>query len=318
MMNLLMDKLPTGINIFGFEIRFYAIFILTGAILAFVLAIYHNKKQGTYDKSTFENLFYIAFPAGILGARLWYVIAEWDKEFAGQPFYHVFEIWKGGLAIHGGVLIGILVGMLFVHYKKRHVNVLKVADVIVPGILLAQAIGRFGNFFNCEVYGYCIDRESISFLPEFMVEQLKYDEMGNLACGPGQVTLPLFLIEGVINVIGYFVIMFAFRYGLKKYKRDGDMIGCYFIWYGVVRAILEPLRHKKFQMGTNLTSVWMSIAFVVIGIAIIVLCHVFDKKIAKHYEVELEKYNASRIVNPNLKEKEEIEEVKESDNEKNE
>ena len=112
--------------------------------------------------------------------------------------------------------------------------------------------------------------------------------------------------------------MFAFRYGLKKYKRDGDMIGCYFIWYGVVRAILEPLRHKKFQMGTNLTSVWMSIAFVVIGIAIIVLCHVFDKKIAKHYEVELEKYNASRIVNPNLKEKEEIEEVKESDNEKNE
>lgn len=302
MINFLADKLPTGIKIFGFEIRFYAIFILAGAILAFVLAIYHNKKQGTYDKTTFENLFYIAFPSGILGARLWYVIAEWNKEFAGQDFWKPFRIWEGGLAIHGGVLIGIAVGMLYVHFKRRHVNVLKVADVIVPGILLAQAIGRFGNFFNCEVYGYCIDRSSVSFLPNFIVEQLKYNELGGLACDAGQVTLPLFLIEGVVNVIGYFVIMYAVRYGFKRVRKDGDMIGCYFIWYGIVRAILEPLRHKKFQMGDNLTSVWMSIAFVIIGIAIIILCHVYSKKITRHYELEVEKFNTKKIINPELKE----------------
>ena len=145
-----LDKLPTGISIFNFEIRFYAIFIVVGAILAYILSRVFCRKEGL-DDTILEGTFYLAFPMGIVGARIWYVIAEWGKEFANQPFYKVFAIWEGGLAIQGGVILGALVGIWYIHHRKPNYNVLAIADLVVPNILVAQAIGRWGNFFNAEV-----------------------------------------------------------------------------------------------------------------------------------------------------------------------
>lgn len=287
--------LPVGFKIFGFEIRFYALFILGGAILAYFLAKRYLKKEGFEDISFLENTFYIAFPAGIIGARIWYVICEWNTSFSNQPWYKVFAIWEGGLAIHGGVLLGIVVGMLYVMHKKPHYNVLKVASAIVPIILLSQAIGRFGNFFNCEVYGGCIDRNSI-WLPEIIKDQLMYNSNGIKACAEGQIVTPLFLIEGIINLAGFFIIMYGVRLGLKKFIKNGDLIGCYFVWYGTVRAILEPLRDKQFQMSDNLISVWTSIFFIILGITIIILCHVFSDKINEYYTKKQEEYEKSLVL----------------------
>ena len=295
--------LPAGFKIFNLPIRFYALFILGGAILAYLLARRYLKKAG-FELDFAEGLFYTAFPAGIVGARIWYVIASWNTEFAGQPFINIFKIWNGGLAIQGGVILGVAVGMLYVILKKPHYNVLKIASLIVPTILLAQAIGRFGNFFNCEVYGAPVNSNWI-LLPNILKEQLMYNSNGVLVCDPGFCHLPLFLIEGLINTAGFFIIMYAIRLPLKKWIKPGDLIGCYFIWYGIVRAVLEPLRNSSFQMGKNLTSVWMAVLFVVIGIAVIVLSHVFAPKLDAYYDRKTREYEQSLVL--------ETAETKESD-----
>ena len=103
--------IPAGFRIFNFQIRFYALFILAGAILAYFLSRRNLKKEG-FQLDFAEGLFYTAFPAGIVGARIWYVIASWNTEFAGQPFWKVFAIWEGGLAIQGGVILGVAVKII--------------------------------------------------------------------------------------------------------------------------------------------------------------------------------------------------------------
>ena len=176
--------LQKDFQIFGITITFYALIILFGAYIAYLLSRYFVNKEG-YDDKILESTFYIAFPSGIVGARIWYVIAEWNKAFAGRPFYSVFFIWEGGLAIQGGAILGILVGVLYVHYKKPHYNVLAMADLVIPNILIAQAIGRWGNFFNQEVYGAATEVGAWKILGNLFDEQMTID---------GAFRLPLFLI----------------------------------------------------------------------------------------------------------------------------
>lgn len=278
---MIFAKLPTGINIFGLEIRFYAIIILFGAIMAYYLAKYFTKKAG-YDHTILEGVFYLAFPMGIIGARIWYVIAQWNKEFASQPFYTVFEFWKGGLAIQGGAILGILVGVLYVHYRKPHYNVLAIADNVVPCILIGQAIGRWGNFFNQEVYGMTTDSKNWSFLGDWFIEQMTIN---------GEFKMPLFLIESVLNVIGFLLIMFVIARLLKKYLKPGYLIAAYLIWYGIIRAVLEPLRDSEFKMGSNImASQMMAILFVVAGIALIVGFYFLDKYMKKKALIAEQEY----------------------------
>ena len=301
MMNTLFF-IPKAISIGPLKITFYAIFILIGAILAYKLSQGIVKKKG-YDTSYLETLFYVAFPAGIIGARIWYVIATFPEKFANRPFYEVFYIWEGGLAIQGGVLLGVIVGVLFMLKFRPNIPTLWVADIIVPHILLAQAIGRIGNFFNQEVYGGCVD--AWEWLPDFIQDRLTLvisdtGYTGEYLCpGEGsQMVLPLFMIEGLINVAGYFILRFGvpalFKWigkisSNKVTLAPGDLMCGYFIWYGTVRAILEPLRNSKDIMG-DYVSVWASLVYILIGVVGIVLCHVFrhkwENKILKTQVVE--------------------------------
>ena len=279
------------ITIFGISIAYYAICILIGAITAYKLSQHFLKKRG-YDPEAIETLFYIAFPAGIIGARLWWVIAEgaWDRWWA---------IHEGGLAIQGGVLLGALVGIIYMRTKRKNIPILTAVDCIVPNILIAQAIGRWGNFFNQEVYGHCVDRWT--WLPDFLENRFVYQVNNDgytkipLCDTADQMVVPLCFIEGLLNVAGFFLIVFAIpaiskliskKFNSKYTIANGTLMGAYFTWYGIVRAILEPLRNSDYTMGStdgvnNLISVYMSIAFIVLGIAIIVLCHVFRDKFQK-------------------------------------
>ncbi len=281
---LALDK---NFNIFGLSIAYYALFILGGAILAYLLARFFTKKNG-YDDTILEGTFYVAFPMGIVGARIWYVIAQWNAEFSGSNFWtdltlfnntfkipSMFAIWQGGLAIQGGAILGILTGILYVHYKKPNYNVLAIADLVVPNILIAQAIGRFGNFFNQEVYGKACEPGGWAFLGNWFVDQMTIE---------GEFRQPLFLIEGLINICGFFIIMFGIRKLLKKYLKPGYLLVAYAIWYGLVRAILEPLRDPKFQMGMFqgiMISQIMAFAFVIGGIILIAFFYVLDKHAQK-------------------------------------
>ena len=279
------------ITIFGLSIAYYAICILIGAVVAYKLSQYFIKKRG-YDPEALETLFYIAFPSGIVGARLWWVIAEgaWDRWW---------KIHEGGLAIQGGVLLGAIVGIIYMRTKRKNIPILTAVDCIVPNILIAQAIGRWGNFFNQEVYGKCVDRWS--WLPDFLENRFIFQVTNDgytkipLCDTADQMVVPLCFIESILNIIGFFLIVFGIpalskfinkKISSKYTVAEGSLMGAYFVWYGIVRAILEPLRNTDFQMGstdgvTNLLSVYMSVIFIVLGIAIIVLCHIFRDKFKK-------------------------------------
>jgi prolipoprotein diacylglyceryl transferase len=268
--------LPKGLPFTNPLVTFYAIFILSGAFLAYTLAEREFIKQGK-KKGYVEDIFLIAFPAGILGARLWYVWGQWDIEFATRDFWHIFAIWEGGLAIMGGALGGALVGIIYVLWKRKDIQILQGIDIGVPTILVAQAIGRWGNFFNQEVYGAIADVSQWSWLPTFIQQQMTIG---------GSFRIPLFFIESMINLSGYFVIRYGIGEGLKRFKKPGDLALMYLVWYGLTRGIMEPLRNPTYNMGNdgNWSLIWGWVFFGVGLLAILInhlWIHRFNQKRAK-------------------------------------
>jgi phosphatidylglycerol:prolipoprotein diacylglycerol transferase len=259
--------LPKGIPFESPLVTFYAIFILTGAILAYQLTEYEFVKRGK-KKGFVEDVFVIAFPAGILGARLWYVWGQWDLEFAGEPLWKIFAVWEGGLAIMGGALGGALVGILYVLWKRKDIPIIQAVDWAIPTILVAQAIGRWGNFFNQEVYGAVADVNQWLWLPTFVREQMTIF---------GEFRTPLFLIESFINLTGFFVLKFGMGVGLAKWIKQGDIALGYLVWYGLTRGIMEPLRDPTYNMGNQgqWSFIWGWVFFAV-GIIAILANHIIQ------------------------------------------
>ena len=258
----------------GIIIAFYAIFILSGALL--VLGICDHFVYKFYGKhGLLTTCFYIAFPMGIIGARLWYVLLDISKNGEMSSYVlewtNIFRIQDGGLGIMGGAILGIIAGvtvMLTLKYWKkdpvyRHMSYLRIVDICVPAILIAQGIGRTGNFFNCEVHGAEIPYEALNFLPTFI--QNNYQFSYAYQADPGKVYLPLALIESITNLIGYFVIYFGFVRGFKKYHAPGAGVGMYLIWYGLTRVLLEPLRAGTFEYNMSYYS-----AYGMVGLGVLI------------------------------------------------
>lgn len=254
---------PKGVPFENPMVTFYALFIMLGAFTAYWLSERAFIKKG-YPKGYLEDIFLIAFPAGILGARLWYVWGQWEVEFANGPWLRIFYVWEGGLAIMGGALLGAFAGITYVLIKKRDINLLEGIDVALPTILVAQAIGRWGNFFNQEVYGAAT--ETWTWLPSFIQSQMTI---------AGAFRVPLFLIEGFVNLTGYFILVYVVGEGMKKYRYKGDIGLLYPVWYGLTRVILEPLRDSQYIMY-NFWSFFWGIAFVGLGLMGIVANHMIQ------------------------------------------
>jgi prolipoprotein diacylglyceryl transferase len=271
--------LPKG---FPFEgnpiITFYAVFILSGAMLAYRLSENEFIRLGK-KKGFLEDIFLVAFPAGILGARLWYVWGQWDLEFSNRDFFSIFAVWEGGLAIMGGAIGGALAGILYVYFRRKDIHIVQALDFAVPTILVAQAIGRWGNFFNQEVFGELADVSNWAFLPTFIQQQMTITLNGVTGF-----RVPLFLIESMINLTGYFVIKYAIGRGLKSYRAPGDLALMYLVWYGLTRGVMEPLRNPFYNMGNSgdWSFIWGWVFFSV-GLIAIVLNHVIQRKrVIKH------------------------------------
>lgn len=258
------------INIFGVDIYFYAFFILGGALVALFLASFRAHEKG-YPWSLFDTVFIIALPLGIVGARIWYVIAEWEQ-FASNPM-EMFAFRDGGLAIQGGALLGAASGIIFCLIRRKGMDVLEIADFAVPTILVAQAIGRWGNFFNQEVYGQTVSSSSW-WLPSFIQNQMVIG---------GVYKVPLYFLEGVINLGGYVLLARVIPTLMGKYYRHGDVTFAYFVFYGIVRVILEPVRDGQFNMGgeDNMRAVYMAIAYVGGGLLLILINHLIRFKLSK-------------------------------------
>ena len=255
------------------NLAFYAICILSGAILVYFLCDHFMYKE--YGQhGIYESTFFIAFPAGIIGARIAYVVGNWNQEFAGQPFWHVFAIWEGGITILGGAIAGIVAGVLWFIWRNKGKSIWIAFDMVLPAILIAQAIGRWGNFFNCEVHGVLDSVEHWKWLPEIIWRNAIYSSTSGMA-PEGQIYVPLFFIEAVVNLFGYFFLAHLFGKALRKYTELGDVGFGYIIWYGLTRVFMEPLRSTNYQMGNNGYWSWVwSMIFVFVGTLLIVINHV--------------------------------------------
>ena len=161
---------PIAFNIFGLTIRWYGIFIATGMMVGILLASFTSKLKGV-DYDELLNIVLIAFPIAIIGARAYYVIFEFNQY--RDNLIQVFNIRQGGLAIHGGVIFGMLAALIYTRYKKE--NLLKFADVAAPSIIIGQAIGRWGNFFNSEAHGGAVTQTFISKFPDFIQKGMLID-----------------------------------------------------------------------------------------------------------------------------------------------
>lgn len=299
---------------FHFQIALYAIFIISGACLVFYICDHKlYKEYGHHGLIT--TCFFIAFPCGILGARAWYVIGNWTRDGFNLDPSKIFRIWEGGLAIMGGAVFGIIAGITvmiiykIVNSRYKPIDYLLLVDIIVPTILVAQAIGRFGNFFNNEVHGEAFNVSYFGWLPSFIKNNMHYSSTCK-TLDSSEIYLPLFFIEGVVNLCGYFFIeyglmnLFGLKYKLNHdYHPGGSCVGWYIAWYGATRAVLEPLRNHNYNMGENDKFSNVSAYYMIgIGMFIVICCIVLkilnEKGIIKY---QWQKYNEQ------LKEEGEIE-----------
>lgn len=223
---------PIAFNIFGLDIRWYGIFIAIGMMVGILLANFTSKlKSVDYDE--FLNIVLISFPIAIIGARTYYVIFEFNQY--KDNLIDVFNIRQGGLAIHGGIIFGMIAALIYTRYKKE--NLLEFADIAAPSIIIAQAIGRWGNFFNSEAHGGPVTQEFISKFPTFIQKGMLIN---------GVYYHPTFLYESIWNVIVGLLLIYL----LIKTLKYGTVFFTYIGLYSLGRFFIEGLRTDSLMFGS--------------------------------------------------------------------
>ncbi|WP_147804357.1 prolipoprotein diacylglyceryl transferase [Alkalicoccus halolimnae] len=246
---------PIAFEIGPLTIFWYGILIGLGAFLGYLLTNREMKKRGL-PADMLADLLMFALPAAIIGARIYYVIFRWEQ-FADNPI-SAFAIWEGGLAIHGALIASVITGLIFA--KVRKVSFWKLADITAPGILLGQAIGRWGNFMNQEVYGGEVPRSFLEnmMLPNFIIEQMFIN---------GAYHHPTFLYESVWNILGVALLLYLRRWNLRR----GELFITYFIYYSIGRLVIEGIRTDYLLLfGVLRTAQVLSITLIIAGIILII------------------------------------------------
>ena len=226
-LNLEFDIDPVAFKIFGGkEVYWYGIIIVTGLIIAVLLAILNGKKVGI-SADNISDYMLITVPLAIIGARLYYCAFTWDS-YKDNPF-DIIKIWNGGLAIYGAIIVSVITMYLFC--KRNNIKTYDFLDVGSVSLILGQAIGRWGNFMNAEAHG----GETDSFLRMGITEYGKYMEVH-----------PTFLYESLWNIVGFVILLVIFR---KYRKFSGEVFWGYVLWYGIGRFFIEGLRTDSLMLG---------------------------------------------------------------------
>ena len=263
-LGIYLDHVGKNISIFGFSIAYYGIVIVTGMMIAIWIAQREAKRTGQ-NPEQYLDLAMIGIAAGILGARIYYVIFAWD--YYKDDLLSIFNIRQGGLAIYGGIIGAFVFGGLAC--KWRGVPVLPMFDLAGMGFLIGQGCGRWGNFFNQEAFG------CNTTLPWGMFSEATEDYlMGSTVTVPKGVTIdpampvhPTFLYESIWCFVGL-ALLVAY---IKKRKFNGDIALRYLVWYGAGRFWIESLRTDSLLLVPSLglrASQLVAAAAVVGGVAL--------------------------------------------------
>jgi phosphatidylglycerol:prolipoprotein diacylglycerol transferase len=243
---------PIAFGIGSFSIRWYGMLIASAVVIGTLLAQKLAKKRGI-DPDIVGNLVIWLVVGAIPCARLYYVLFEWQR-FQNQPWYKAFAIWEGGIAIHGAIIGGAIVTIIFCQRQK--ISAWLMADIVMPALILGQAIGRWGNFFNSEAFGTPTDLPWKLFIPvdrrppEFASESYFH---------------PTFLYESVWNMGVFAILMFLF-FRFPKI-RTGTLTMTYAIAYSLGRFWIEGLRTDSLMVGSLRTAQIISLVAIALGIA---------------------------------------------------
>ena len=244
------------------KIYWYSFFILMGVIVGYKLAINESQKF-KIPKDYMINYFFYVLIFGLLGARAYYVIFNF-AEYKNN-LLDIFKVWEGGLAIHGGIIAGILVTLVYT--KKYKIPFFRIVDIMVISLIIGQCIGRWGNFFNGEAHG---PATTLSFLqslhlPKFIIDGMYIN---------GTYYQPTFLYESIGCLIGFILLILMRK---RKNLILGDLTSIYLIWYGIIRFFIEGLRTDSLLFFNLKAAQLVSIIMIICGILIIVLTRCITK-----------------------------------------
>ena len=245
---------PVIFNIGNYELRWYSVLIAIAVIIGYVLIVSESRRFKIKKEFMFNMMFWTLIFA-IIGARLYYV--AFNLEYYRTNILEIFQIWKGGLAIHGALLFGAIT--IIIYCKKYKVRVGKILDIIVPALLLGQAIGRWGNFFNSEAYGSIVSYQQLvnmKIIPQFIIDNMFIN---------GSYHLPMFYFESLWCLLGFFLSLFLRR---RKYIKDGQLVAFYMMWYGVARFVIETFRTDALLFNGIRVARVVSVLMFVIGLII--------------------------------------------------
>lgn len=239
---------PIAFTLGPIMVHWYGIIIATGVLLAVILSVREGNRRGLDEENIYDYLI-IGLPISIICARLYYVIFQWQY-YAANPEM-IYRIWDGGIAIYGGLIGAAITLIIFCHYHK--ISAWSFLDIVSPTVIMAQGIGRWGNFVNQEAHGVAT---SVSFLqrtlhlPNFIVQQM---------CIHGIYYQPTFLYESVWDLTG-FVVLLALRHRKHLFKR-GEVFLTYVMWYSFGRFFIEGMRTDSLMLGPLRISQWLSFVF---------------------------------------------------------
>ena len=234
------------------QIYWYSICILLG-MMAGMYVVYRESKRQNMSETLITNLIFYTVIIAIIGARLYYVVFEWD--YYSKHLIEILELWNGGLAIHGAIIFG---GLFAIYYTIKHkMDTLKVLDVCSCGLIIGQALGRWGNFFNQEVFGKEVSLKFLEglHLPGFIIDGMNIN---------GSYYQPLFLYESLWCVLGFILLLLIRR---RKYIKTGQIFGLYCMWYATGRFFLEAMRDEKYNLmlGSFKVAQIVSIGMFIVG-----------------------------------------------------
>ncbi|MEI5907661.1 prolipoprotein diacylglyceryl transferase [Bacillus spongiae] len=240
---------PIAFKIGSLSVNWYGILIGLGIILALYIAIRESKRLGL-DPDLFPDLLMWAIPAAIIGARIYYVIFQWEY-YAKYP-EKIIQIWNGGLAIHGALIGAVITTILYAKMKKMSFWV--IADIAAPSLLIGQAIGRWGNFINQEAHGGPVTRSFLEnlYLPDWIINQMYIG---------GVYYHPTFLYESLWNFGGIILLLFIRRMNPQR----GYMFLLYVTWYSIGRFFIEGLRTDSLMVAPGLRAAQVLSIVLIIG-----------------------------------------------------
>ncbi len=249
---------PVMLTIYGIEIKWYSFFILVGILISIFLIEKEAKRFNISKNDIFDMCFY-AIIFGIIGARLYYVL--FNISYYKDHLLEILEVWNGGLAIHGGLIFGTITIILYA--KHKNLNFMRILDIVVPAVILAQCIGRWGNFFNSEAHGFATTYNFLNKLhiPEFVIKGMHIN---------GTYYLPTFYLESLWCLLGFIVLIIIRR---LKYIKVGDITCLYLMWYSFGRFFIESWRTDSLMLGGFKIAQILSIALFVGSLIFIIYLH---------------------------------------------